>query len=199
MNATPSPNEPQAVRVGLYEGKGADPVKLPEYLRHHGFPSPLLDWSKSSYIAAFFALAEEITSEKVAIFAFIETPLGLKGGSSGFPDISVWGEFVASDKRHFLQQCLYSMCLKGTQEMAHYKNFGHKEFVSHEEVFKRKNPDQDLLIKFTLPKEARKDALRYLNMFNINHFSLFQTEDALVKTLTLREVEELKNNLKVVV
>lgn len=31
------------------------------YLRHYGFPSPLLDWSRSPYVAAFFAFEHQPT------------------------------------------------------------------------------------------------------------------------------------------
>lgn len=43
-------------------GETTDRLPLPAtefmaYLRHHGFPSPFLDWTRSAYIAAYFAFA----------------------------------------------------------------------------------------------------------------------------------------------
>ena len=51
------------------------------HLRHHGFPSPLLDWTKSPYIAAFFAFNEATEQDDVAIFSYRET---LDWGSGGW-------------------------------------------------------------------------------------------------------------------
>jgi hypothetical protein len=44
----------------------------------------------------------------------------------------------------------------------------------------------NVLIKLELPAAARGGALRSLNDYNINYFTLFQTEDALVKMLEVK-------------
>lgn len=151
------------------------------YLRHHGFPSPIMDWTSSPYIAAFFAFAEQNNSEKAAIYIYIESLNGVRVGWGGEPQISVRGHYVKTHKRHFLQQSCYTICSR------HENNSF--VFSCHEDVFNRARPDQDILIKITIPRSERLKVLSYLNDVNINHFSLFQSEEALMKTLALKEIE----------
>jgi hypothetical protein len=62
-------------------------------------------------------------------------------------------------------------------------------FCSPDEIFDRKHPNQDILIKITLPITDRKLALKDLGDYNINHFTLFQTEDSLIRKFSMENFD----------
>ena len=60
------------------------------YIRHLGFPTPILDWSRNYNIASFFAFEDKTDSKSVSIYIYQEykNDSNLKGGIDCFPFLS---------------------------------------------------------------------------------------------------------------
>jgi len=169
----------------LYEIGDVFPIEIYRYmayLRHFGFPSPFLDWSRSPFVAAFFAFRDDPlrNPKKRSIFAYCSKPIGLSGGTLGQPIIRQLGPYVQTHKRHFQQRCDYTIC--GNYD----ENYGWR-YDSHQAVFDEANPRQDFLWKFELPSTERKKVLGVLSDYNFNAYSLFGSEESLLETMWIQE------------
>ena len=62
-------------------------------------------------------------------------------------------------------------------------------FAKHESAFEFGEDHQDALWKFDIPWAERLKVLNRLDTYNLNAFSLFESEECLNETLALREMK----------
>ncbi len=179
------------VNLGRFDLKA---YEFMAYLRHDGFPSPLIDWTKSPYIAAFFAFRDiysEANHKKDDVFAaecpvlrdictkYVSIFCGLWNLQCGDKShIYTLGHTIATHRNHYLQQSEYSICVREGNKNIYFAN--------HEDI--EENEEEGVLIKYNIPVSEQQKVLRKLDSMNITAYSLFGSEPSLMETLALREI-----------
>jgi hypothetical protein len=164
--------------VGTIEKREID-TKSPErlgtfvaYLQHHGFPTPILDFSLSPYIAAFFAFSEILEPESEYVSIFVFDFLKWIAHWKQTYDITVTDEHVTVFKpksvgnpRQLNQQGYYYLLTNAQNVDQH---------IHRHEIIK----ETEYLQKFDLRSTERNYVLTDLEAMGIHRYSLFGTTEA---------------------
>jgi len=162
--------------------------ELPEmeylaYLRHHGFPTPLVDLSSSCFVALFFA-CEDFNQEKNEDGKiFIYSPPKIRLGGNEIPDLRKIGRYVEAGKRHFAQQSQYIIPVVYSSEW---------KFITFSKVIEDQR-NEHALREIIICKEAKAKLMKELNEMNINRYTMYLNEDALIKSLADEWALEMHN------
>jgi len=181
--------------IWLFPVKSADTetiLSFMVYLRQHGFPSPLLDWTADPYKAAFFAFSGvEAETQKVAIYVFRER-VGLGTGCKEECEartMALGPDIENTSERHLKQEAQYTSCVKKSKpgpSLDCYILTDHEQVINEVDADEAGNPliVANVVTKYTIPASERRKALATLAQRNIGKRTLFEgTPDDLLEDL----------------
>lgn len=162
--------------------------ELPEmeylaYLRHHGFPTPLVDLSRSCFVALFYA-CEDFNQEKNEDGKiFLYSPPQFRLGGNDIPDLRMIGRYVEAGKRHFAQQSQYLIPIVYDSKW---------NFITFSKVIEVQS-NKHVLREIIISKDAKAKLMKELDEMNINRYTMYLNEDALIKSLADEWALEMHN------
>lgn len=174
-------------------------IEYLSYLRHHGFPTPLIDVTQSEYIALFFACEDMNEETDAKVFVFRED-FGSAGVSSS-PELHKIGHYFESDRRHIAQQSEYLLALQFERVEKHcewlfvpFSSFFERENSGRCEGWKESNIESQSFFEIEIVGCAKKEIIAELYKMNINHYTLYLDEDSLIRKLRYEFLQSMKND-----
>lgn len=151
--------------------------ELPEmeylaYLRNHGFPTPLIDLSQSCFVALFFA-CEDFNHRNKDGKVFLYSPPQTRFTGNEIPELRLIGRYVEGGKRHFAQQSQYVIPIV-------YDSVW--KFITFSKVIDSES-NEHVLEEIKISKNVKAKLMKELNEMNINRYTMYLNEDALIKSL----------------